>query len=206
MPKGNLTKKRGKAKVKISDKRKAVMKQIADSYSEEFDIKMAIIQELIPLGLKAVAEELQSEVIQLAGLKHSRGEENVRWGSQNGSVYLRDEKFPIRVPRIRNKQRNEEVQLKAYQRLQKPFDDDGHIMLRLLHGLSTHKYHESSSLAAETFGISASNLSKRFKRRSAKKLKTLQERSLAQYDIVAIFIDAKRYAKDGIIAALGVTK
>jgi len=79
-------------------------------------------------------------------------------------------------------------------------------MRRLLHGLSTHKYHESSSLAAETFGISASNLSKRFKRRSAKKLKTLQERSLAQYDIVAIFIDAKRYAKDGIIAALGVTK
>ena len=205
MPKGNLTKKRGKAKVKISDKRKAVMKQIADSYSEEFDIKMAIIQELIPLGLKAVAEELQSEVIQLAGLKHSRGEANVRWGSQNGSIYLRDEKFPIRVPRIRNKQRNEEVQLKAYQRLQKPFDDDGHIMRRLLHGLSTHKYHESSSLAAETFGISASNLSKRFKRRSAKKLKTLQERSLAQYDIVAIFIDAKRYAKDGIIAALGVT-
>ena len=124
MPKSTLTKKRGKAKVKISDKRKAVMKQIADSYSEEFDIKMTIIQELIPLGLKAVAEELQREVIQLAGAKHSRGEENVRWGSQNGSVYLRDEKFPIRVPRIRNKQRNEEVQLKAYQRLQKPFDDD----------------------------------------------------------------------------------
>ena len=63
MPKSTLTKKRVKSKVKISDKRKAVMKQIADSYSEEFDIKMTIIQELIPLGLKAVAEELQREVI-----------------------------------------------------------------------------------------------------------------------------------------------
>ncbi|MCD4782003.1 MAG: hypothetical protein K8S27_15870, partial [Candidatus Omnitrophica bacterium] len=40
--------------------------------------------------------------------------------------------------------------------------DDENILRRLLHGLSTHKYHESASLAAKSFGISASNLSKRF--------------------------------------------
>ena len=78
-------------------------------------------------------------------------------------------------------------------------------MLRLLHGLSTHKYDESSALAAEAFGISASSLSKRFKRGSAKKLKELQTRSLGVYDIVAIFIDAKRYAEDGLMVAMGVT-
>ena len=78
-------------------------------------------------------------------------------------------------------------------------------MRRLLHGLSTHKYHESSSLAAEAFGISASNLSKKFKKSSGEKLQQLQSRSLAQYDIAAIFIDAKRYADDGIIVGLGVT-
>jgi len=78
-------------------------------------------------------------------------------------------------------------------------------MRKLLHGLSTHKYHESSTLAAEVFGISASNLSKRFKRCSADKLKELQERSLKQYDIVAVFIDAKRYADDGLMVSMGVT-
>ena len=205
MPRFNLAKKRGKAKVKIEDKRKAVMNRLLEAHGAEFDVRMSVIQELIPLGLKAVAEELQAEVSRLAGEKHSRGEENVRWGSQNGSVYLRDEKFPVRVPRVRKAEINKEVPLESYQRLQNPFNDDGDILRRLLHGLSTHKYHESSSLAAESFGISASNLSRRFKRCSAQKLKKLQERSLSGNDFVAVFVDAKRYAKDGIMVALGVT-
>ena len=205
MSKFNVTKKRGKSKVKISNKRKEVMDQIIGAHSEEFDVRMSVIQELIPLGLKAVAEELQGEVKRLAGARHSRNTDNARWGSQSGSVYLRDEKFPIRVPRVRNIDKNEEVQLDSYRRLQKPFNGDENIMKRLLHGLSTHKYHESSALASEAFGISASNLSKRFKRSSTKKLQTLQERRLAEHDFVAIFVDAKRYAKDGIMAAIGVT-
>jgi putative transposase len=205
MPIGNVSKKRGKAKIKISSKREAAMHRIVDSYSEDFDVKMAVIQDLIPLGLKAVAAELQGEFMKLVGAKHSRAGNNARWGHQDGSVYLRDQKFAVRVPRVRDVEANKEVALESYQRLQRPFDDDGGALRRLLHGLSTHKYQESSSLAAEAFGISASNLSKRFKRGSAEKLRQLQARSLSQYDIIAIFIDAKRYAEDGIMVALGVT-
>src|SRR3990167_4800792 len=204
MPIGNITKKRGKAKIKISSKREAAMQRIMDSYSEDFDVKMTVIQELIPLGLKAVADELQGEVRRLAGEKHSRAGNNARWGWQDGSVYLRDQKFPVKVPRVRDIELNHEVPLEAYRRLQSPFDDDKGALRRLLHGLSTHKYHESVSLATEAFGISASNLSKKFKRGSANKIKELQTRSLKGYDIVAIFIDAKRYADDGLMAALGV--
>lgn len=205
MPMYNVTKRRGKAKIKISAKRKAAMQRLMDSYSEEFDVKMTVIQELIPLGLKAVADELQSEVKRVAGEKHTRAGNNARWGWQNGSVYLRDQKFPIRVPRVRDVDLNHEVPLEAYKRLQAPFDDDKGALLRLLHGLSTHKYHESVSLATEAFGISASNLSKRFKQGSSDNIKQIQMRSLKQYDIVAIFVDAKRYADDGLMVALGVT-
>ena len=205
MPIGNVAKRRGKAKIKISSKREAAMQRIMDSYSEDLDVKISVIQDLIPLGLKAVAEELKNEVERLAGAKHSRVGNNARWGHQSGSVYLQDQKLPVRVPRIRNVDLNTEVPLETYRRLQKPRNDDADVMRRLLHGLSTHKYHESSSLAAEVFGISASNLSKRFKRCSADKLKELQERSLKQYDIVAILIDAKRYADDGLMVSLGVT-
>ena len=204
MPVNNVTKKRGKSKIKISEKREAAMKKIADSYSEDFDVKLSVIQELIPLGLKAVAEELNNEVRRLAGERHSRGGDNARWGRQSGSVYLRDQKFGISVPRVRDVVANQEIPLQAYQRLQEPFSDE-ESMRRLLHGLSTHKYHESSSLAAEAFGISASNLSKKFKKSSGNKLQQLQTRSLTQYDIAAIFMDAKRYADDGIIVGLGVT-
>ncbi len=205
MPSNNVARKRGKAKVKISEKRKVAMQHIVDSYSEDFDVKMTVIQELIPLGLKAVAEALQNEVKLLAGEKHSREGNNARWGWQNGSAYIFDQKFPVRVPRLRDVEAGEEVPLKSYQRLQKPLADNGGAFLKLLHGLSTHKYHESSTLAAEAFGISASSLSKRFKRNSADQLKQLQSRSLAQEDFVVIFIDAKRYADDGLIVALGVT-
>ena len=205
MPVGTVAKKRGKAKMKISEKRKAAMERLVDTYSEDFDVRMSVIQDLIPLGLKAVAEELQGEVKRLAGEKHSRGGDHARWGSQNGSVYLRDQKLPVRVPRVRNVRTNEERRLETYHRLQAPFHDDGDILRRLLHGLSTHKYHESSSLAAEAFGISASSLSKRFTRCSAETLKQLQERSLAGEDFVAVFLDAKRYAADGIMVGLGVT-
>ncbi len=205
MPMYNVAKRRGKAKIKISAKRKEAMQRLMDSYSEEFDVKMTVIQELIPLGLKAVADELQGEVKRLAGEKHSRVGNNARWGHQNGSVYLRDQKFPIRVPRVRDVDLNHEVSLEAYKRLQAPFDDDKGALLRLLHGLSTHKYHESVSLATEAFGISASNLSKRFKQGSADNIKQIQTRSLKQYDIIAVFVDAKRYADDGLMAALGVT-
>lgn len=205
MPIGNVAKRRGKAKVKISDKRKAAMQKIVDSYSKDFNVKMEMIHALIPLGLKAVADELKNEFEQLVGPKHSRIGSNARWGRQDGSVYLRDQKFPIVVPRVRNVDLNQDVPLEAYRRLQTPFDDDNGALKRLLYGLSTHRYEESSALAAEAFGISPSNLSKKFKRCSADKLKELQERSLKQYDFVAIFIDAKRYADDGLVVGLGIT-
>jgi len=91
MPIGNIAKRRGKAKVKISSKREAAMQRIMDSYSEDINTKISVIQDLIPLGLKAVAEELKAEVMRLAGEKHSRAGNNARWGHQDGSVYLQDQ-------------------------------------------------------------------------------------------------------------------
>lgn len=53
--------------------------------------------------------------------------------------------------------------------------------------------------------ISASNLSRCFKYATAMKLRQLQERRLEKYDFVAVFVDGKRYADDGLMIALGVT-
>ena len=200
-----VSKKRGKAKIKISAKRERAMKKLTESYSEEVDVKLAVIQELIPLGLREVAKELQNEVKNLVGRRCQRGTDNVRWGKQNGSVYLRDQKFPVFVPRVRNSKTNTEIPLEAYQQLQEPFIDDGQTVMKLLHGLSTHRYEESSSLAAEAFGLSASNLLKRFKENTAELLRKLQTRSLESYDFVCVFIDGKRYADQGLMVAMGVT-
>ena len=57
-------------------------------------------------------------------------------------------------------------------------------LLKLLKGLSCRDYEACVELAAETFGLTASSLSRRFKRASAKKLAEMSERDLSGYDLV----------------------
>ena len=78
-------------------------------------------------------------------------------------------------------------------------------MLKLLNGISMRKYKESSEIIPEVFGLSPSNLSKRFKKTTIDSLKRLKTRSLEAYDFICIFIDGKRYADQGILVALGIT-
>ncbi len=201
----SIPKRRGKAKVKVSTKRAMADAVLREVESQGFDIEVAMIQGLIPLGLKAVEDRLQREVELLAGKKQAHGKENVRWGKQAGSVYLRDQKVPIMHPRLRNKVRDTEMPLTAYQQMQDPYRGDRQTMLRLLQGISTHKYSESMELVPEVFGISASNLSRRFKKNTLVQLRTLKNRSLKGYDFVCVIIDGKRYAEDGLLVVLGIT-
>lgn len=206
MPIGiSIPKTRGKAKIKVIEKRKMTQEMLERLNTDDLDATVELIQALIPYGLKAVMEKLQVEVALLAGKRYGHGKENVRWGKQPGSVYLRDQKIPIMIPRVRNKRLNQEVPLETYQRLQEPYLSDHQTMLKLLNGISMRKYQEAAELVPEVFGISPSNLSRRLKEKTAQMLQRLKTRSLSGYDFVCIFIDGKRYAKDGLLIALGVT-
>lgn len=197
--------KKRKWKQKVSQGRIALKEKMLLENIRDTDVRVALIQALIPEGLKAVNEKLQEEVRNLAGRKHQHGKENVRWGRQGGSVYLMDQKIPIEVPRVRNKLSNSEVPLEYYQKFQEPYNSGEQVFKKLLNGISTHRYRECAELAPETFGISASSLSLRFKTASAARLRQLQERGLERYDFVAIFVDGKRFADDGLMIALGIT-
>jgi len=172
------------------------------------DAKVALIQELIPLGLMHVAESLQQEVEQLAGPRYARhgGQPGVvRYGSQPGSVYLADQKLGIQVPRVRDRDRNLEVPLLTYQRLQQPRRADEGVLRRILAGVSCREYARCAEAVPEAFGLAASTVSRRYVQASAKKLAELGERSLAAYDLVAVFLDGKTFAEDTMVVALGVT-
>jgi len=202
---GSITRKRGKGKVKISAKRKKLQAMTEQLGLDNLDVTVALIQALIPCGLEAVKEKLQKEVAELAGKRYEHGKENVRWGRQGGSIYLQDQKVPIEVPRVRNKRGDIEIPLETYQKLQAPFQSDEKVMLKLLCGISTRKYGRSAELVPEVFGISSSNLSKRFKEKTAEMVKKLKTRSLRAYDFICIFIDGKRYADDGLLVVMGIT-
>jgi len=148
----SVAKRRGKAKVKVIEKRRVTQTMLEQVNAQGLDVEVALIQTLIPIGLKAVEDKLQTEVQRLVGKKHQHGKDNVRWSKQAGSVYLRDQKVPIRVPRVRNKKHNMEIPLVAYQEMQEPHLSDRQTMLKLLNGISTRKYQRSAELIPEVFG------------------------------------------------------
>jgi len=172
------------------------------------DTRIELIQALIPLGLEAVAEELQSDVTRLTGEKYSRKgtkNSNRRWGSQQGSVYLSDQKVPLSVPRVRDVAADAEVSLDVYHQFQSPRRMDEGLLLRMLKGISTRSYEACAETVPEAFGLSSSTVSSRFIKASAEKLRQFQERSLEDYDLVALFVDGKSFADQEMIIALGVT-
>lgn len=178
----------------------------AGMLGDEMDSLVESIQMLIPLGLKAVGEAMQSEVARLAGAAYSRGTGPVqRWGHNAGSVYLGKQKVPVSVPRVRDVAAGREIPLKTYEALRDRRVIEKSALALVLSGVSQRKYEQAAALIPETFGIRHSSVSRHFVRASAKTLREFLERDLGGEDIVAIFIDGKRFAENGVIVALGVT-
>ena len=176
--------------------------------TEEIETKVALIQALIPLGLQAVAEALEAEVVALAGARYRRTGRPagvVRWGQQRGSVYLADQKLPIHVPRVRDRAANREVALTTYEQLQHPRMADAGLFRKVLVGLSCRQYAACAEAVPEAFGLSASSVSRRFIRASARQLQAVCERRLEGRTFVALIVDGKTFADDAIVIALGIT-
>jgi putative transposase len=133
--------------------------------SSDLQTKIEMIQALIPIGLMAVAEQLEKEVEELAGVKYSRQggvPGHYRWGSEKRSVYLADQKLKTAVPRLRNREKNKEVPLKTYELLQSPRNADEGVLRRILLGLSCHNYEACAEAVPEAFGLSPSTISSQF--------------------------------------------
>ncbi len=179
------------------------------SAARDVDARVEMIQALIPLGLFAVSEALEEEVVRLAGARYSRTggrPEFARWGSQRGSVYLADQKLPIAVPRVRDVARRREVPLAAYGKLQAPRAADAGLFGRVLRGLSCRRYRESAEAVPEAFGLSPSSVSRRFIRASERSLRAFCERRLSKEEFVAVVLDGKSFASESMVIALGISR
>ena len=171
-------------------------------------VTLAMIQELIPLGLRAVGEALQQEVRALAGPRYAHGDRApalVRWGQQRGSIYLADQKVPVAVPRVRDRQAGREVRLPTYAALQVPRAQDLGLFRRVLSGISCRDYAAAAEAVPLAFGLAKTSVSRRFIRASARDLAHLQERPLGDRRWLALVLDGKTFAEDTLLVALGVT-
>ena len=115
--------------------------------------RLLLIQQLLPIGLQAVEEALQEEVTDLAGLRYSRRGSIKRWGSNPGSVFLGNQKLSIRVPRLRDVEENEEVELESYNQLQSPQIVDDRVFVQVLNRISTRKYEKAVEKISTNKGI-----------------------------------------------------
>jgi transposase-like protein len=116
-----------------------------------------------------------------------------------------DQKLSVDVPRVRDVAADKEVCLSAYRALQRPREMDEGLLLRVIKGISCRNYRACAEAVPEAFGISASSVSRRFIKATAKKLKQFRERALDEDDFVALFIDGKSFAEEEMVIALGVT-
>ena len=171
-------------------------------------VTLAMIQALIPLGLRAVEDALQAEVSALAGRRYGRDDDRpsvVRWGKQRGSIYLADQKLPLLVPRVRDLEECRELPLATYAQFQTPRAQDVGLFRRVLGGLSCREYEAAAEAVPEAFGLARSSVSRRFKRASARELRRLQERRLDTAEWLVLVLDGKTFAGDQLVIALGVT-
>ncbi len=169
------------------------------------ETRLAMIQALVPYGMEMLKAELVSELNELTGEKGKHGKDIVRWTKQKGYAFLRDQRIPVTYQRARNKKTNQEVVLESYKRLQKPYQGDEQTFKKMLNGISTRNYRDSAELAPEVCGLSPSNMSRRFKNATEKRLRELQERRLDGYNFCSIIVDGKTFGEYGVTVALGIT-
>lgn len=177
--------------------------------SQELEFKLELLQNHIKLSQLIIENILETEVLQLSGSKYSHDKPNAgrysRWGTNDGSVRIGEEKVRIKVPRVIDSEEEKNVSLNNYKLLKKLPAPSEELMEKVILGISQRDYERVSKDCMESFGLSQSNVSRKFIEASAQALKEFQERDLREKDIIAVFIDGKSLAKQRIIITLGVT-
>lgn len=183
-----------------------------DALSDQFetiqgpiDTQHLLISTLLPPAVKMFIQELEREVDELCGTRYRHSEDqNHRWGSQKGSIVLGNQHVAIERPRVRSAVSGKEIRLQTYEDFQDPKIFESKVFAEGLKKVSQRDYEKGLSTIAGSFGFKKSSVSRKWIKATAKKLDELQNRSLSELDIRTVFIDGKRFHKQGVIVALGI--
>lgn len=195
-------------------KKKAIPITIAEAKDDKFhwpdgtsiDTSHMLISMMLPPSVKAFYAELERDVEQLCGPrgKHDAGD-GLRWGSQRGSVFFANQRVAIEHPRVRSKSTGEEIVPETYERFQSPKLFEQSVFTEGMKHVSQRDFEKGLPKIAASFGVTKSSISRRWINATAKKFDELMNRDIAIMDIVAIFIDGKRFRTEGVVVALGVS-
>ena len=184
-------------------RRQDILDEKFEGIEGPIDTQHLLISTLLPPAIKMFLRECLSEVEQLCGERYKHGKLNQRWGDQKGSIVLANQQIAVPKLRVRSKD-GVEVPLKTYEEFQDPRLFNQAVFTEGLKRVSQRDYEKGVTKIANSFGFKKSSVSRRWIKATANKLDELRKRSLIEMDIRAVFIDGKRFRKNGVIVALGV--
>ena len=101
-----------------------------------------------------------------------------KWASQRGSIYVGDQKLPVEHPRLRGPEG--EVGLRTYEQLKNRGGFSEELLSEVLRGMSARKYEETVT--------------------------AVQERSLEEFPLFAMYLDTVHRGGQAFVVALGVDR
>jgi len=171
------------------------------------DAAAAIEETACKAGLLVIKALIDEEVELLAGPRyaHQDGKPAVRWGTEEGSIVFAGRKVAIDRPRVRTKDRRQEVPLHRYAALGQPARMQEAVHPKILRRVSMRDYEGVLEEICDGYGIDKSSVSRHWKAASARQLRQLMERRLDGLDLAVILIDGKEFGDFTVITALGIT-
>jgi transposase-like protein len=172
---------------------------------QPIEMQYEIFKNFIDIAKIHYNQLVKEETEEKAGTKHERGKAYSRWGSNPGSIRIGEEKVPVEVQRLYNKEDGRTEEVDYYRRLHNlpmPGED---VLKKVIKGLSQRDYEEVTRSVMDSFGLSQSSISRRFLEESRKQLEEFERRDLGKYDFIGLMLDGKYLSKEQIVIALGIT-
>lgn len=173
------------------------------------EIVNAGLREWLNNGIVLIAKMLlNSEVLELVGERHDRNKDRdcVRWGEQDGSILLLEQRVPISKPRVRTKGGLAEVELEMYKQLNDKNFLNEQAAAKLLSGTSTRRFKKTLENMLDGRGVGRQTVSHRAIAEMSHRFEEFRTRSLENKEIVVVFIDGIHLGDTVYIAAVGIDR
>src|SRR5205085_6141516 len=140
------------------------------------EVQLAIIANHLDICKAVINSLVQTAVQQQAGPKYCRirpaDGRYSRWGFNPGSVRIGNQKLPVAVPRVVDNTSGQVDNIPLYDALKELPDQKEEMVLSVLKGLSTRDYSQVACQLLDSFGLSASSISRHFIEQSAQAVET----------------------------------
>jgi putative transposase len=173
---------------------------------EYFRTKLVLFDNIVNLSRDVFMEIIQEEIEDKAGNRYSHTPSKyARWGSNPGSIQIGEEKVPIEVPRLMNKEENRTESPESYKELRQLPAPTEKVVKKVALGLSQKDYGEVTRHLEDSFSLSQSSVSRKFREKSKEILEGFLTKDLSSDKFLVLVVDGKSMKKEQVIIALGIT-